>query len=323
MASCAQKKNEKIIPIAFYNAENLFDTYNDPNKDDDEFTPEGPFHYTDKVYQQKLHNIATVLAQLGTDKNNDGAALIGLAEVENDGVLSDLVHQTELKDRGYKFIWFSGPDPRGITVALLYDPQRFKVLKAKPIEVLLDGGEPTRDILLVTGILAGDTVHILVNHWPSRRGEDETESKRIVVAKADRIIIDSLLNRNNNAKIIFMGDLNDNPDNLSVVQILRTTDEPDNTRNSYLYNPWYNIYKSGSGSLIHARQWDMFDHIIISGGLLNKTKLHFSEATIFYRDFLITKGGKFKGYPHRSFAGTRWINGYSDHLPVVMYFEKH
>lgn len=316
--SCAQKKNDKVVPIAFYNVENLFDTQNDPLTDDDEFTPEGKCHYTDRVYEQKLHNIAIVLAQLGTDKQPYGPAVIGLAEVENSKVLIDLLLQPELKDRGYKFIWFKGPDLRGITVALLYRPQQFKLLHARPLEVLLEGGEPTRDILFATGVIATDTVHILVNHWPSRRGEDETENKRITVAQANRVIVDSLLNRNHNANIILIGDLNDNPDNISIAKVLGATDD----KVAPLYNPWLSIYRSGAGTLIHKHEWDLFDNIIISKGLLRQNRLHFKEAEVFNRQFLITQGGKFAGYPHRSFAGTRWINGYSDHLPVLLYLEK-
>jgi hypothetical protein len=323
LASCAQKKNNRIIPIAFYNVENFFDTQDDPNKDDDEFTPGGPFHYTERIYQQKLHNIATVLSQLGTDKNDNGPAIIGLAEVENDKVLSDLVTQPEIIERGYKFIWFSGPDPRGITVALLYDQKQFKLLNAKPIKVSLDNGEYTRDILFVTGTIAGNTVHILVNHWPSRKGEDETESKRMIAAKVDRNIIDSLLRNNPNANIVLMGDLNDNPDNMSITKVLGASGERGKTNGSVLFNPWLNIYRSGVGTLIHAHHWDLFDHIIISDALLNKNKLHFTEAAIFNRDFLITQRGRFRGYPHRSFGGTHWINGYSDHLPVVLYLERN
>lgn len=328
LLSCAQKSSGRYT-IGFYNTENFFDTKDNPDKDDDEFTPDGKNHYTERVYGQKLHNIARVIDQLGTDDDPYGAVFIGLAEVENKTVLSDLLAQPELSNRNYRYIIFDGPDPRGINTALLYDYKRFHLLHAQPLHVSIkdvEGNEnATRDILFVSGVLGIDTVHVLVNHWPSRReGADESENKRMAVAQVDRRVADSLLNRNASSKIIVMGDLNDDPDDASVVNGLETVADKSAAVNGNLFNPWFNIYRSGSGTLLFSHHWDLFDQIIISSGLIKSSKGHlrFSKASIFERDFLITQYGRFRGYPHRSFAGSHWINGYSDHLPITLSFEK-
>lgn len=319
---------QKLVAIAFYNTENLFDTYDEPGKDDDDFTPNGVCHYTQDIYRQKLHSIATVLKQLGTEKTPEGAALIGLAEIENDRVLAALVQQPEIKSRNYKYIWFDSPDPRGIDVALLYNPSIFRPLYKKAITVPLevDGfKEATRDILFVRGILAGDTVNILVNHWPSRReGKKATVPKRATAATKDKMIIDSLLQRNVHSRIIVMGDFNDNPSDESISRIFAVRYNKDEIVPGALYDPWLEIYKRGVGSVTFKKKYDLFDQVIISGAFLQKkARLSFYSAEVFDRDFLKTRSGKYAGMPYRSFHGPYWIGGYSDHFPVLLYLQKN
>lgn len=321
LISCGQKKADKVCSIAFYNVENLFDTENDPQRDDDDFTPGGAYHYTRDIYEKKLQHIATVLDEMRTDEDPQGPALVGMAEVEGDRPLSDLVHTPVIAGR-YQYICFKGPDPRGITTALMYDPKRFRIIRAMPVHINLPGGESTRDILFVRGKLNSDTVYILVNHWPSRReGEAETAVKRNAAAEANKHLINSILQVNPAAKIILMGDLNDDPDNESVARILDAKGEPEQMNATSLFNPWLNIYLSGSGTLKFSHHWDLFDQVMLSKAWLKDKGWHFAGAEIFYRDFLITQQGKFRGYPHRSFAGPRWINGYSDHLPVILHLQ--
>ncbi len=326
--SVAQKKSGKAYAVAFYNMENLFDTEDDPEKFDEEFTPNGDYHYTTDIYAKKLHNIAYVLKQLATDSTADGAALVGVAEVENSKVLTDLAAQPEIKNKGYKHIIFRGPDPRGINVGLLYNPRLFKVLNAYPVKVALDGTGGkifTRDVLHVKGILADDTVHILVNHWPSRReGERESADKRAIAAMVNRRIMDSVRRQYPHPRIIVMGDMNDNPIDRNIVLGLGTGGNKDYVKPDGLFNPWQNIYQSGRGSEGFIRNRDLFDQVIISGTFITPPAGHlkYSGAEIFDRPFLITQGGRFKDYPHRSFGGKHWINGYSDHLPVILYLRK-
>lgn len=313
------QKQTATYPVAFYNLENLFDPANDPNRNDDEFTPNGANHYTQEVYRQKLHNLATVIEKLGADANNGGAALIGVAEIENDKVLRDLCNQPEIKRRNYKYVWYESPDLRGIDVALLYNPKYFTVVSSKSIPAPFNGADKTRDVLFVSGKINGEMVHVLVNHWPSRReGKNKTAPDRAAVAKVNKRIADSLIKKDAKARIIIMGDLNDNPTDNSVMQSLNAKADKLNTAYPYLYNPWVNVYRTGRGTAAYNDSWDHFDQIIISSALL-KGKLHYQRNEIFDRPFLKQQSGKYKGYPHRSFSRNRWINGYSDHLPVVIY----
>jgi hypothetical protein len=314
-----------ITAIAFYNLENLYDTLDDPRKFDEAFTPNGANHYTEDLYRQKLHNLASVIRQLGTSAVQGGPAIIGAAEVENDKVLADLVDQPEIRDRHYQFVHFDGPDGRGIDVALLYRPDMFMLLGARsvPVDLKLSGEEGyTRDVLFVRGILASDTISVLVNHWPSRRGsEAATAGKRAIAARVSRRVVDSLLQKDPGARIIVMGDLNDDPIDASVVKVLKARGNASNLQEGELFNPWGRFYKKGTGTLAYNDSWSLFDQIMISKGFLDSLPGHWNYrgAEVFNREFLKTKAGQYKGYPHRSFDGETWINGYSDHFPTIIY----
>lgn len=310
VCGCTAQEKGRTQAIAFYNVENLFDTQDDPATNDDEFTPRGAYRYTEKIYKQKLHNIATVI-----DKLN--ASVVGLAEIENSTVLDDLVRQPELATDNYKYAWYNSPDPRGIDVALLYNPKVFKLLQSKKLPIVMKG-VATRDVLLVSGVLAGDTVHILVNHWPSRgEGLQESEPKRMAAAQVNKRVVDSLTRINKDAKIIIMGDLNDNPADASISKVLGAKADKAGT----LYNPWAAIHKSGKGTSVYHKKWDHFDQVIISSSLTKKSGWYFDKAQIFDEDFIRNKGFE-DAYPLRSFKGKNWNNGYSDHLPVILYLKK-
>lgn len=312
--SDAQKAGH-FYPVAFYNVENLFDTIDNPSKRDEAFTPAGDFKYTTAVYNKKLQNIAHVIAGLKAD-------IIGLAEVENDSVLKALTLQPAIKKNNYRYISTKGADPRGINVALLYNPVRFKLLHHASVAVPLSQ-DTTRDILFACGILAGDTIYILVNHWPSRwDGKQKTQPYRVQAATINKHIADSLLSENSLRKILVMGDLNDNPDDSSILHVLKTASEKENLQPGTLYNPWFNIYKTGNGTLLYKKHWDLFDQILLSPSFLHTGGLLYRKAEICRYDYLFTQTGRMKGYPHRSFAGTSWIYGYSDHLPVMIYLER-
>ncbi len=326
LPGCATRNaGDNDIAIAFYNCENLFDTVHNPGKEDEEFTPQGKYHYTQRLFEQKLHNIATVIQSIG---GTDGPVIIGLAEVENNDVLDHLVQQPELARRHYKYEWYDGPDPRGINVAMLYDPAHFSVIKSEPLHVDLTGIDSrslTRDILHVYGVLFGDTVHLFVNHWPSRRGGiDDSGPKRAAAATVEKKAISSIMTSNPNAKILLMGDFNDNPDDSSIAVILGAKDSRKDAAITGLYNPWADIYKAGSGTEVYQHHWNLFDQVIISGTLLKNENhhLHYDQAAIFKPDFIVDHYKGHEGEPHRSFVGTHWINGYSDHFPVVLYLTR-
>ncbi len=321
-----QKQQYKILAIGSYNCENLFDTEDDPNKKDEDFTPAGPYRYTEEVYKQKLHNIASVIQKMGTDITPDGPAVLGLVEIENDRVLKDLVAQPEIKERNYQYAWFYTSDERGISTALLYNPKYFTLLSAEPVRVpmeMIGQHRPTRDVLSVAGILSGDTVHIMVNHWPSKSGGEAASAPgRKLAAGVAKHIADSLTNINPNAKIIILGDLNDNPTSEGVVKVLNAKANKEDVTATGMYNPWINIYKKGIGTESYQGEWNLIDQIIVSGALLKNPndKWKFYNVEIFNRDFLVNKIGKDKGLPHRSFTiSQKWDNGYSDHFPVLMY----
>ena len=316
----------KVVAVGFYNCENFFDPIHDPQKLDVDFTPEGDFHYTEAIYKKKVYNIANVIQKMGTDVTPDGPAIIGLAEIENDRVLNDLVNHPAIKYRNYKYVWFYTPDERGISTAMLYNPKYLKILDAHPLHVpleTLDYFRPTRFVLHVSGVLAGDTVHILVNHWPSRTGgEKASEPRRKIAAGVDKRIIDSLQTINPNTKILILGDLNDNPTDASVVEVLNAKAEPENIGSKGIYNPWINLYNKGIGTESYHDHWNLIDQIMVSGAFIeNKNdKWKFYKNAIFNKDFLKYQTGNNKGLPHRSFtAGHVWDDGYSDHFPVLMY----
>lgn len=310
LPGCTAQENTRHCTIAFYNVENLFDTIDDPATMDDEFTPTGRYRYTDKVYRQKLHNIATVIGKLD-------AALVGLAEIENNTVLKDLAAQPELKKHSYQYAWYNSPDPRGIDVALLYNPAHFKVIHTEAIPVRMKG-MATRDVLYVQGILDGDTVHVHVNHWPSRgEGLQESIPKRRAAAMVTEKNVRGILAANPQAKIIIMGDMNDNPDDESISKVLGAK----NDKNARLYNPWAIYYKQGKGTSVYNRKWDHFDQVIISKAFMNGDGWQYEKAEIFDAAFIRNKGYE-DAYPLRSFKGYHWNNGYSDHLPVVLHLRR-
>jgi endonuclease/exonuclease/phosphatase family metal-dependent hydrolase len=314
------------MAIGFYNVENFFDTIHDPNKHDEDFTPNGAYHNTQKVYEQKLHNIATVMSKMATEVTPDGPAIIGMAEVENDNVLKDLVSQPELNSRHYRYEWFYTPDERGISTAMLYNPKYLTILHSQPLHVPLESigqTRPTRDVLYVDGILAGDTVHILVNHWPSKSGGEAASAPgRRLAAGVDRHIVDSLFHIDPNAKILILGDLNDNPTSDGVIKVLKAKADLSDVERTDIYNPWINIYKKGFGTESYQGEWNLIDQIMVSGAFLNKdnNKWKYYKAEIFRKDFLVNKIGRDKGLPHRSYTISQvWDNGYSDHFPVLLY----
>ncbi|PQJ11308.1 endonuclease [Flavipsychrobacter stenotrophus] len=319
------QKNVNKITVAFYNCENLFDTHHQPGKQDEDFTPEGKYHYTQRIFEQKLHNLATVFQSMNSEHNN--LAIAGLAEVENDRVLQDLCSQPELGDKHFRHICHAGPDPRGINVGFIYDPSLFILLNEEIVPVIFTGtGHRShgRDILHIQGVLDGDTVHVFVNHWTSRRkGEDESERKRVQAAQANKTAIDELMNVNPNTKVIVMGDFNDNPTDRSIGVVLAATGNKNVSNSIALYNPFEQIFNSGEGTEKYRSTWNLFDQIIVSGAFLSDKAqhLHFNKAEI-YRPAFITDHKKHDETPKRSFAGSRWMNGYSDHFPVLIELAK-
>lgn len=322
--------NYKIASIGFYNLENLFDTIDSPTTNDADFLPQGRLQWNTEKYVSKQANMAKVISMLGTDLTPDGVALLGVAEIECRKVLEDLVAQDPLKDRHYQIVHFDSPDERGIDCGLLYQAKYFQVLGSRAVPVALKDPKTgtvdyTRDILYVAGTFDGEPLHVMVGHWPSRRGGEAGSGwMRAAAAAVCKQLSDSIQAVNPDAKIVIMGDLNDDPDNKSLTQVLKARRSADDIKTTELYNPMYDLYKDGNGTLAYKDSWDLFDQMIVSKGLVNKNTggWQLYKAHVFRQPWLLQTEGAFRGYPFRTYVGDIFINGYSDHLPVFLYFLK-
>lgn len=316
----------RLMVTGFYNLENFFDTINDPLKFDEDFTPEGSYHYNTKIYSDKLERLSDVISQIGTDVSPDGLAFFGTAEVENVDVLLDLVAMPKIVNRNYKPIIYNGGDARGINCAFIYNPKYFKPTYSKSIPVnlkaVIKDGKPTRDILWVRGVLTDiDTIDVFVGHWPSRRGgEALTNPMRNYVAGIIKHYADSIRTTNKDAKILVMGDLNDNPTDESIIKYLGAVGKKEAMTVDKFFNPFIDFYKKGFGTLAHNDSWGLFDQIMLSYAWMstNQKGWFFQNAHIFKKDFMIQQTGKYKGYPKRTWNFSEYNHGYSDHFPTYI-----
>ena len=319
MAPLFAQKGQNAV-IAFYNLENLFDTENDPLINDEQFLPDGDYQWTPERYQRKLENMSKVISLIA--KEYGGPVAIGVSEIENRRVLEDLIATDNLKPFNLGIVHYDSPDRRGVDVALLYQKDRFRVIHSFPYRLITeDTTFRTRDQILITGIIDEiDTVNIIVNHWPSKLGgEKRSMPKRIAAAELSKHISDSLMHANPAAKVLIMGDLNDNPDAKSIVNYLQAKGKVKDVGVNQLFNPMYKLYMDGIWSYVYRDEPNVIDQIIISYGLLNATKgFKYNSARIFRASFLLTKSGSYEGIPLRTFAGGNYLGGYSDHLPVYL-----
>ncbi len=332
LSACAQERKFSMYAIGFYNLENLFDTCHDAGKNDYEYLPDGRNKWSAMKYKHKLRNMAKVLAEMGTDKLPQiGCAAIGVSEVENARCLTDLCDQQPLKSRGFKFCHIEGPDHRGVDCALLYNPSLFTVRNVKLVPYVytrqedIDNNRATRGFLVVSGTMADEHVTIVVNHLPSRGA---TSFYREEGGRQLRIVKDSLIKEDPQVKLFIMGDMNDDPKDLSMSKALGARRDIDKVEKGGLFNPWWNIHASGTGTLMYNGAWNLFDQIILSYSLLNQkgkkdySTLKYYQPQIFRRDYLFQQEGKYKGNTLRTHAGGVWLDGYSDHLPTLVYLLK-
>lgn len=311
-----KKAHKNHFTIAFYNLENLFDTIDDPDTLDDDFTPKGPKRWTNNRYKKKLFKLAQTISQVGTHKSDNAPILLGIAEVENETVITDLINNNHLKKINYDFVHYDSPDERGIDTGLIYHKDFFDVITSEPLTLHIknpDGKrDRTRDILYVHGKLNQEEVHVFVNHWPSKRdGEEKTGYKRLQAAELIKSKMAKIETVHNNPNYIIMGDFNDGPKAASIKSLMGT---------KVLYNPMEKLLSHERGSANYKRKWSLFDQIIISHNFLNYEKgTHsFTEANIFDEHFLTEFDGKYKGNPYRTYVGRKYVGGYSDHFPVFV-----
>ncbi|MBN4084974.1 endonuclease/exonuclease/phosphatase family protein [Flavobacteriaceae bacterium AH-315-B10] len=325
-----EKKKFKIHTIAFYNLENLFDTINDTTKFDESSPIMELKANRTEVYKKKVHNMARVIADIGSEVTHNTPAIIGVSEIENREVLEDVVNDPLLLHKDYGIVHFHSPDERGIDVGLLYQKRLFTPIYTSSHELKIYDDNTrkrdyTRDQLLVSGKLEGEMIHIIVSHWPSRSGgEARSRSKRIAAAKLNKRIIDSLQSIDPYAKIFSMGDFNDDPTNSSMKDVLKAKKDREDVGLKGIYNPMETMFKKGLGSNAYRDAWSLFDQVLITKPLLEKdySSFRFYKAGIFAKNYLINKKGRWKGYPFRSFSDGGFTNGFSDHFPVFVYVIK-
>ena len=344
MSVNAQQKKFIVHTVAFYNIENFYDTFDDPNTRDDEWV------YSKKYYEKKVSNIAKVLAQLGSGENSNAPTIIGLSEVENRKVLEDLVKDPQIINKDFGIVHFDSPDRRGIDCAFLYQKKHFKPTSyiniplyiyesdTKATKKVKNEGDTatddkievdnvtkriyTRDQILMTGLLDGEEIHFIVNHWPSRRGGEAISSPLREKAAALNVkIIDSLQKINPNAKVITMGDLNDGPYNNSLKKILKAKANKKEVQPLGMYNPMENMAKQGLGTLAYRDAWDIFDQMVLTEPFVRDdySSFHFWKAGIYNKPFMIQTDGQYKGYGLRN---SSTVPGFSDHFPVYVYLIK-
>lgn len=314
------KQTMQVAGIAFYNFENLFDTIpNNPEGRDEEYTPGGKREWDSKKYWNKIHNLAYVISQMTSTSTPSGPAIIGVAEVENSGVLADLVADRQIADWNLQFVHHDSPDARGIDVSLLYNPEYFEVENVTNHRLTAIDFR-TRDQMCVVGRLMGQRIAVIVNHWPSRLGGQEQSSPhREAAAALCREIADSLWRTDPEMGVIIMGDLNDDPMDRSTAHVLGARRDQKKVKGPHqFFNPWWKILDNGIGTLEYKGQWNLFDQIIISGNLLSQPtgRWYYQRAEVLNRDFLKESG---RPYPLRTYSYGKYCNGYSDHFPTEIF----
>ena len=324
LATLAQEKQYQAFGVAFYNLENLFDTINNNGKYDLEFSPNGARKWDGDKYWKKIHNMAYAISQMRGNMAPKGTAIIGVSEIENRTVLDDLVADPALKDSRLQIVHHDSPDRRGVDVGLLYNPRFFRVLNVTNHRLTIEDNPTflTRDQMCVTGLLAGEKVSVIVNHWPSRLGGQEQSSYlREAAAALNKHIADSLLADDPNQGIIIMGDLNDDPQDRSMAVALGARKKKEDVKPGEFYNPWWAMLDKGIGTLAYKGQWNLFDQIVLSDYFLgdDRSRWCFFKAEVLNREFLKTKEGDRAGYPLRTFSGGAFLNGYSDHFPTQVF----
>jgi len=297
----AQKKTDKVI--GFYNIENLFDTINQPHNDE-EFLPTGKNQWTSERYLKKLDRLNQVIDSLGD------IVLLGFAEIENKQVLVDLNNASKAR-KNFDVVHFDSPDERGVDVGMIFNPAVLKVVDAGYLRFTLEKSETphTRDIVWGKFVHKKDTIFSLVNHWPSRRsGQETSEPNRVKAATVAANFIDSVMRVSPKSKIIFMGDLNDHPSD-KAPKLISERLNPMITNESGKFGGTYN-YKN---------EWNILDHLMVSpNATKGKFKIIPNSGIIYSNDFILEE---FKGQivPKRNYAGSKYLDGYSDHLPVTIH----
>jgi len=327
-----EQKEYKVACIAFYNLENLFDTIHDEGHNDYEYLPDGGMHWGTIKYTNKIKNMAHAISQFGKDETPLGAACVGVCECENIGALTDLANELKRIGSNYEPILLEGPDRRGVDCGFLYNPDLFQVTNVRGHELNAhypDGGKVrSRLQLLVSGYLKighMEKIHIIVNHWPSPfGGKERTEAVRDSSALLSKAIVDSIRQREPNAKVIIMGDLNEDPNENACANMLGAKQYREDVEKGGFFNTMWQHLENGTGSIFYNGVWSLFDQIIITDPFLtsNFQSWTYWKSQVFNKPFLSIQEGKDKGGPFRTHKSGVWQNGYGDHFPTMIYLLK-
>lgn len=338
--ACAKQKSKSYV-IGFYNLENLFDTYHDEGKYDEEFLPDGANQWTEAKYQKKLANMAHVIKAMAKE-NKTYHTVLGVSEIENRHVLEDLVNEPEIQDANFQIVHYDGPDRRGVDVALLYDPTKFIYEMSESIPFTFDSEDikfdmnkeeqehfRTRDVLMVKGKIDGEDIAFFVAHLPSRiggkGGDLRSRGAEIIHQRAMK-----LQEEFPGIKIVVMGDMNDNPTDESMIKYMDSEEKPEEVDDEdEFFSPFLSMLKAGFGSLAYRGTWNIYDIILVNKSLVDGDGLKIIPihkkgyyGRIFKKDFLLNQSGQYKGTPYRTFSNGAFINGYSDHLPTYIVISK-
>ena len=323
------QNNSDTLYLAFWNLQNLFDTIDDPIKNDDEFLPDGELEWTEDRLDKKMYNLARVIRSMNNEKGPD---LLGVCEVENQSVLDSIISKY-LKDFNYKIAYIESPDNRGIDNGLIFRADKIRLLNIQADTVQLSDGWPTRLIFGANLLINNDEkITVFVNHWPSRSGGQlESEPNRIEAAKTLRNAVDRIFKVEEDAKIFITGDFNDDPINKSVLETLRANPIKCDSLNAdfeiesegELFNVSYESFENGVGSYKYRDTWNMLDQIIVSGSLITSEVFNYicNSFEVYKPDFIVTKSGDHMGTPFPTYGGRRYLGGYSDHFPVIAKFK--
>lgn len=321
-------QEEDTLYVAFWNLQNLFDTVDDPEKNDESFLPIGDMEYTPERLDKQMYNLSRVIRSMN---NGNGPDLLGVCEVENQAVLDSMVNKF-LHDLDYKIAYLESPDNRGIDNGLLYKRGKFKLLNLQADTVHLSDDWPTRLIFGVNLLTKNEEkIAVFVNHWPSRSGgQEKSEPNRIAAAQTLRGAVDRIFSKDVNAKIIAIGDFNDEPVNISVLETLKAYPiRCDSLHAEFvekspgeLYNLSYSAFENGLGTYKYRDDWNMLDQVIVSGSLITSENFYYlcNSFEVYKPYYIVTHSGKYKGAPFPTYGGRRYLGGYSDHYPVITKF---
>ncbi|MBQ2365352.1 MAG: endonuclease/exonuclease/phosphatase family protein [Alistipes sp.] len=322
---------QKPHMVAFWNLENLFDIYDDPETHDEEFTPNGVKQWNEIKYAKKLANVERVLFDIAAVQK-EYPIVIGVSEIENRSVLEDLVEQPKLKGANYRICHYDSPDARGVDVAFLYRSDVFKLEGSDNIKLNVEElpNFRTRDLVVMWGTIDGEPFYFLVSHWPSRLGGKEaSQFKRDACAKQIREIKDSLLANNPATKVIVMGDFNDDATDASLVKVMGAKGKVKELETGDFFNPFNEMLRANQGTLAYQDSWNLFDNICVTENLVNASEGKYRlikgkkfYGNIFVRNYMLQQEGQYKGYPLRTFVSNNFQNGFSDHFPVYIFIGK-